>query len=76
MILSELAETKVFVFRPTGPELTEREVCEQLIGRGISEADLETRPVDIDEHEDHRAELRAHLADVHAHIERLRAAKR
>ena len=39
VILSEIAELKLFVFRPVGPEMTTDEVCAALIARGISEPD-------------------------------------
>ena len=39
VLLSELAETTLFVFRPTAPEMTIGEVCAELIRRGISEVD-------------------------------------
>jgi hypothetical protein len=42
LILSELAETKAFVFAPTGPALTMREVCDALMAYGISEQDAMT----------------------------------
>jgi hypothetical protein len=35
-------------------------------------ADLQSRSVDLAEHEAHRAKLRAHLADLHVHLERWR----
>jgi hypothetical protein len=37
VILSEVGDTTVFVFRPVGPELTMQEVCAALIAHGISE---------------------------------------
>lgn len=39
VILAEHAETKMFVFRPVGSEMTMQEVCDALIARGISEPD-------------------------------------
>ena len=39
VILSEQGVTKLFVFKPTGPEMTIREVCAELMRRGISERD-------------------------------------
>jgi len=39
VILSEVAERQLFVFRPTGAEMTMQEVCAALIARGISERD-------------------------------------
>ena len=39
VILAEQALTKLFVFKPTGPEMTMQEVCAELIRRGISERD-------------------------------------
>ena len=35
-------------------------------------ASLQGRAIDLDEHEHHRAKLRAHLTDLHAHLEKWR----
>ena len=34
--------------------------------------DIESRPVNLDEHEAHRAKLHAHILELRAHIEALR----
>jgi hypothetical protein len=34
----------------------------------LEHADIESRPVDLAEHERHRAKLRAHIDELHAHI--------
>jgi hypothetical protein len=39
VILSEIAEARLFVFHPIGPEMMMGEVCDALIARGISAQD-------------------------------------
>src|SRR5687767_566793 len=39
VILGEIVDAKLFVFRPLGPEMTMHAVCAALIAHGISEPD-------------------------------------
>jgi hypothetical protein len=41
VILGEQQDTRLFIFRPIGPELTIEQVCDALIRRGISEIDAQ-----------------------------------